>query len=336
MSSSALSTFAAGAASGTRAPTPVLTRFGFSQVGTLNSYRFNMPGGVQVVYIDQGDWKVVVPNGEVRDLMESDDAYAAAFPYGIREEQHTIRVRNDLADNFAMLTQRVADLSDIIAQLAAQHHAPAPAPAAPAPSISTAPIHVTADRNGSIIKPPAVFKGDEKTNEKNAQEARTFLTRFINWAEHQQNLHRGDLDGIYYCKDGNWIASFLSFMEGTARAWATQFLQKPKGTVFNNDWAKCKKAFKERFAIISTEENAQHALRRLKQGEKTIPAYVLEFCQHADQAGYSQVELHDRFYLGLSPKMQELLITHPGMLDTLDELVKACKGIQKHLDTFHC
>src|SRR6202012_2995715 len=91
---------------------------------------------------------------------------------------------------------------------------------APAPSISTAPIHVTADRNGSIIKPPAVFKGDEKTNDKNAQEARTFLTRFINWAEHQQNLHRGDLDGIYYRKDGNWIASFLSFMEGTAGAWA--------------------------------------------------------------------------------------------------------------------
>ena len=60
-----------------------------------------------------------------------------------------------------------------------------------------------------------------------------------------------------------------------------------------------------------------------------------EFCQHVDQAGYSQVELHDWFYSGLSPKMQELLITHPGALDTLDELVKACEGIQKCLDTFH-
>src|ERR1700759_1617804 len=180
MSLSALSTFTAGAAHPTTPAAP--TRFGFSQVGTLNSYRFNMPGGVQVAYVDQGDWKVVAPNGEYRDLMDSDDAYAAAFPYDAREEQRTTRVRNDLADNFATLTQRVADLSDIIAQLAAQQHAPAPAPAAPASSILTAPLHITADRNGSIIKPPAVFKGDEKTNEKNAQEARTFLTRFINWA----------------------------------------------------------------------------------------------------------------------------------------------------------
>src|SRR6202012_3166798 len=130
--------------------------------------------------------------------------------------------------------------------------------------------------------------------------------------------------------------SFLSFMEGTARAWAMQFLQKPKGTAFNNNWAKCKKAFKEHFAIISMEENAQHTLHHLKQGEKTILAYMLEFRQHADQAEYSQVVLHDRFYLGLSPKMQKLLIMHPGTLDTLDELIKACEGIQKRLDTFHC
>src|ERR1700759_4736119 len=148
MSSSALSAFAAGAAAGSRVPTPAPTRFGFSQVGTLNSYRFNTPGGVQVAYVDQGDWKVVAPNGEYRDLMDSDDAYVAAFPYDAREEQHTTRVRNDLADNFATLTQRVADLSDIIAQLGALQNAPAPAPAAPVPSISTAPIHVTADRNG--------------------------------------------------------------------------------------------------------------------------------------------------------------------------------------------
>src|SRR6201999_2046303 len=66
-----------------------------------------------------------------------------------------------------------------------------------------------------------------------------------------------------------------------------------------------------------------------------IPAYVSEFRQHVDQAGYSQVKLHDCFYLGLSPKMQELLITHPGTLDMLDELVKACEGIQKRLDMFH-
>src|ERR1700759_2897691 len=125
-------------------------------------------------------------------------------------------------------------------------------------------------------------------------------------------------------------------MEGTAGAWAMQFLQKPKGTAFNNDWAKCKKAFEECFAIIIMEENTQHALHHLKQGDKTIPTYVSEFCQHADQVEYSQVKLHNRFHSGLSPKMQELLITHPGMLDMLDELIKACEGIQKRLDTFHC
>src|SRR6201995_1026478 len=108
MSSSALSTFATGTPVG-RAPTPAPTHFGFSQVGSLNSFQFNTPGGVQVAYVDQGDWKVVVPNGEVRDLMESDKAYAAAFPYDAREEQQNVQVRNELADNFAMLTQRVAD-----------------------------------------------------------------------------------------------------------------------------------------------------------------------------------------------------------------------------------
>src|ERR1700759_2845321 len=148
--SSSLSTFVGSPA---HATTPAPTRFGFAQVGSLNLYRFNTPGGVQVAYVDQGDWKVVVPNGEVRDLMESDEAYATAFPYDAREEQRNVWVRNELADNFATLTQRVADLSDIIAQLAAQQNAPAPAPAAPAPSISTAPIHVMADKDGSIIKP---------------------------------------------------------------------------------------------------------------------------------------------------------------------------------------
>ena len=49
--------------------------------------------------------------------------------------------------------------------------------------------------------------------------------------------------------------------------------------------------------MIAAQEIAQEALKKLKQGKDTVPAYSAKFREHADRAGFSDMDLKLKYEL---------------------------------------
>lgn len=225
------------------------------------------------------------------------------------------------------ITERMAEMTAALQAVTASLQPPAPANVTITPNISGAVI-------GAGIEKPAKFKGDSKDVETVATHARQFLAAFVNWASQQPQLTPyNSVTKLHEKEQRRWIASFLSFMDGPAGVWATPFIEDiGNGHIpWQGTWDEARKAFEERFSVVAQGEVAREALKRVRQGTRTIPAYTAEFKQYADRTNYGVTALKEMYYDGLNSDMKDRLIDNSDPQDTYAELVEAVTKIDARI-----
>ena len=165
-------------------------------------------------------------------------------------------------------------------------------------------------------------------------DARRFLQYFTLWARAQGPPLNDKPGGTPY--EPQWIASFLSFLQGEAAVWAVPYLQGieayhsdtavPKATEFpcNGSWASFVQEFKDRFQAADDAAIARRDLSKLVQGNATVPQFAARFLEIANRSGYSDVDLMYRFKQGLNDKARHYLTLAllVKKADNLKDLIK--------------
>ena len=111
-------------------------------------------------------------------------------------------------------------------------------------------------------------------------------------------------------------------MEDKAAVWATPYMEQI-GTAtppFNNDWEIFRTAFKLRFESVDESVDAKEAIRALWQGKQTVAEYAARFKEAMGRTGYSEADLHDRFYEHLSTEVKDALVHTERPIGTLAQL----------------
>jgi hypothetical protein len=82
-----------------------------------------------------------------------------------------------------------------------------------------------------------------------------------------------------------------------------------------------------RFEAVDEAVDAKEKLRTLWQNASSIPEYAAQFKQLMARTGYSSIDLRDRFYEHLNPRMKDELVHSPRPVTTLDELIAVTTDI---------
>ena len=82
-----------------------------------------------------------------------------------------------------------------------------------------------------------------------------------------------------------------------------------------------------RFETANEVVDAKEKLRLLWQDQSTVPEYAAQFKQAMGRTGYSVVDLWDRFYEHLHPKIKDELVHTARAIGTLDELINVASDI---------
>jgi rRNA maturation endonuclease Nob1 len=157
---------------------------------------------------------------------------------------------------------------------------------------------------------------------KRGEDARRFLASFNLWASvHFPNV------ADYQDK----IRAAIALLEGDAAIWATPFVETINTGVAANypwaDWATFEAAFRTRFETSNSVADAKEILRRLRQGTNSVAQYTSEYKQYAGRTGYSDSDLRDKFYDGLSNRIKDAMVLTDKPTRTLDECVKVALEI---------
>lgn len=297
-----------------RSPTPL----GAFRIGD-HTFRINTSNGPATLDFIPGRTEGTVKrdSGAERAWSRLELVYAQSHPYPRPIDMTTQEYQNVL-NLIGTLTQSVQSLKNTVDGLVNSQQMTVNASAARVQNISV-------DTQGTIEK-PSKFKGDGAVIQ-NAAAARAFIASFTNYAQNNTKLSP---NGVM--NEEAWIQSFLSFMEGPAREWAVPYIEayveKKKPW---KDWEECKKAFKTRFSVISSEETARDRIEKIKQGSQSLPAYAAEFDAVGKLTGYGPAELMRRFRRGLDPKFSEKLAIRGQKYTTLDDLIEGATQLYNDL-----
>lgn len=169
------------------------------------------------------------------------------------------------------------------------------------------------------VQKPATFNGTR------GADARRFIAAFTIWAESLgREMQEKDASGNWVLCHSKFIRSAMSFLTDDAAIWATPHMESIANQVipFDNDWRKFVVAFKLRFESVDESVDAKEALRALWQGRLTVAEYAAKFKEHAGRTGYSEADLHDRFYEHLSTEVKDALVHTEKPIATLADLEK--------------
>lgn len=183
-------------------------------------------------------------------------------------------------------------------------------PTSSAPSESRAPRVKTVQR-------PAPFKGTR------GADARRFLAAFTIWAMSlKEDMSIKGINGVWVPNHELWIRSALSFMEDNAAIWATPYMEQCGTTAlpFGNNWDTFRATFKLRFESVDESVDAKETLWALWQGKQTVAEYAAKFKEVMGRTGYSEADLHDRFYKHLSTEVKDALVHTEKPIATLAQL----------------
>ena len=153
--------------------------------------------------------------------------------------------------------------------------------------------------------------------------ASVFLEHFINWASYSGTLLNDRQGGGWVRNDERWIMSALSNTTGDAAKWASisVAMRNEGGRPFSLQWDQFVAAFRERFELFNTSENAAHELDRLRQGGKTVRQYNTAFLQLMARTKFSDYDLKLRYWKGLGKVAKDGLINTGHDIDTLQLLM---------------
>jgi hypothetical protein len=161
------------------------------------------------------------------------------------------------------ITTQVQDLATEVANLAATHTCSG------------------ATSKDTVARPKA---WDGKSG---SAEARHFLAAFHNWAFGQGDSLNTWIPAANHHQhhDGKWIQAVLNLMEGDARTWALPHLEiiKTGAIPFNTDWTHFEREFTKQFIPLDIAEAARDALKRIRQGNKSVAEYISKLDQYTMQ-----------------------------------------------------
>lgn len=183
----------------------------------------------------------------------------------------------------------------------------------------------TTSNTSKAVQKPAPFKGEQ------GGEARRFLAAFTMWAMSQGSaLNVLDPQGNpTRARDDQWIRTVLSYLQDDAAMWATPAMEAlTQGNLpYNGDWNEFRAQFKARFETVDEAVDAKERLRKLWQGNLTLPEYAAHFNELAGRTGYSTQDLRDRFYEHLSSAIKDELVHTARPIASLDDLIKVAADI---------
>ena len=176
----------------------------------------------------------------------------------------------------------------------------------------------------STIQPPLPFK-------QGAADARRYVQYFTLWARSRgTTLNEKDAP-----KGKEWIAAFLSRLEGEAAIWATKYLDRiakywAKATAdrkdadfpCGGDWNTFLNEFNVRFQAADDADQARRELDALSQGSRTVAEYAARFQEIHPRTDLSDTDLRVRFRGGLTQNAKTWLtlaeiVKEPANLDEL-------------------
>ena len=175
------------------------------------------------------------------------------------------------------------------------------------------------------VEKPQPYKG------KDATDARRFLAAFHHYGATAGNLlNYPDGKGGWNLDHSKWVACAMSLLQDEAAVWAMTEMEKIQvgDEPFNGNWHEFCEAFKARFETTDAATDAKMALKQLKQ-KTTVANYLQEFGQIQGRTGYSEDDLRDRFYDGLSTYIKDTLASSDRKIDTMQRLREAALDIDK-------
>jgi hypothetical protein len=179
------------------------------------------------------------------------------------------------------------------------------------------------------VQKPTPFKGEM------GSDARRFLAAFTTWARVQGTaLNTVDRQGTFVdAHDSEWIRAALSYLQDDAAIWATPAMEEfATGQVpFGGRWAQFRDQFKVRFETADEAVDAKEKLRVLWQGDRTVPEYAALFKETMTRTGYSSMDLRDRFYEHLHPRVKDELVHTACSIIMLDELIAVTSDLDIRL-----
>ena len=172
---------------------------------------------------------------------------------------------------------------------------------------------------------PTPFGGES------GEDARRFLAAFTMWAMAQgSGLNVVGVQGeLISRRDGEWIRAALSLLQDDAAIWAAPAMEAFEGghIPFGGVWDNFRMQFQAQFEMVNEMVDAKEKLRLLWQGQTTVPEYAAQFKQVMGCTGYSVVDLRDRFYEHLAPRIKDELVHTAHPIGTLDELINVASDI---------
>jgi Retrotransposon gag protein len=122
-------------------------------------------------------------------------------------------------------------------------------------------------------------------------------------------------------------------MEEDAKTWALPHLESlQKGTApFSGQWSVFEKEFTARFMPHDVAEAAKEAIKKIKQGKNSVAKYEAEFSQYSPQTGWSQPDLRDRMYDGLSDRVKDALALSDRPIKTYSELSASARIVDERI-----
>ena len=180
-----------------------------------------------------------------------------------------------------------------------------------------------------VVQKPSPFKGEQ------GSDARRFLGAYEMWATAQGTaLNVVDRQGAEVGpREGEWIHAALSFLQDDAAIWASPAMEEfARGVApFGGEWAVFRREFKARFETVDEAVDAKEKLRVLWQRNSTVPEYAALFKELMSRTGYSSVDLRDRFYDHLHPRIKNELVHTARPIDTLNGLITVASDIDIRL-----
>lgn len=191
-------------------------------------------------------------------------------------------------------------VKDIADELKAMHAASAETVKATQSVAHSSPPHTHEPR----LSPPEFFKGEP-------DQCRPFIT--------QCEIHF-ELQPSSFPSERSKVAYAISLLSGKAKSWGTSEWQRRSRTCYN--FSTFSKELCRIFDPVLPEREAARRLFSVKQGDKRVTEYIIDFHAISADSRWNEEALTDAFFQGLNEKIKDELATkdYPDSLQCLEDL----------------
>lgn len=118
---------------------------------------------------------------------------------------------------------------------------------------------------------------------------------------------------------------------GRAAVWGTAAWRK--GEAYCSLFEAFSKHLSRTFDPVRPQTEAMHGLAGLRQGDRPLVDYIIEFRTLAAESKWNDVALQDQFYLGLSDRLKDALSYQPepkSLDDLIDVAIRSEQRYREH------